>query len=143
VYLPVTCIVMHGDVHLTSRAALGLFPYTHFGVEMQGGGMCENSLAGVRIVSLPDFARGGATRVRNPAATAAERALAVERAASRIGERRYSLTANNCEHFANWCATGAAVSHQVIAFIAALARMVLAAAVSLLAVSLARATLAE
>jgi uncharacterized protein YycO len=134
---------MYGDVHLTSRAALGLFPYTHFGVEMQGGGICENSPAGVRIVSLPDFARGDATRVRNPDATASERARAVERAASRIGERRYSLTANNCEHFANWCATGAAVSHQVIAFIAAFARMVFAAAVSLLAVSLARATLAE
>ena len=41
---------MYGDVHLTSRAALGLFPYTHFGVEMQGGGICENSPAGVRIV---------------------------------------------------------------------------------------------
>ena len=134
---------MYGDVHLTSRTALGLFPYRHFGVEMQGGGICENSPPGIRIVSLPDFARGGTTWIQNPDATPEERAQAVERAAARIGERRYSLTANNCEHFANWCATGVAISHQVIAFIAALAKMVLAAAVSLMTLSLARAALAE
>lgn len=81
--------------------------------------------------------------VQNPDATAEQRARAVERAASRIGERRYSLTANNCEHFANWCATGAAISHQVIAFFMALARMVLAAAVSFLALCVAQAALAE
>jgi hypothetical protein len=54
--------------------------------------------------------------VQNPGASPAERAQAVQRAASRIGERRYSLAAYNCEHFANWCATGVAVSHQVAAF---------------------------
>lgn len=128
---------------MTRRAALGLFPYRHFGVEMQGGGICENSPPGIRIVSFPDFSRGGTTWVQNPDATPEDRARAVERAASRIGERRYSLTANNCEHFANWCATGAAISRQVIAFISALAQMVLAAAVSFLTVSLARAALAE
>jgi Lecithin retinol acyltransferase len=135
---------MYGDVHLVSRAALGLFPYTHFGVEMQSGGICENSLlAGIRIVSLADFTRGRTIRVQNPDATPEERARAVKRAESRIGERRYSLTANNCEHFANWCATGVAVSHQVIAFMKALAQMVFAGAVSLLVVSLTRASLAE
>lgn len=128
---------------MTGRAALGLLPYRHFGVEMQGGGICENSPPGIRIVSLPDFARGGTTWIQNPDATPEERAQAVERAAARIGERRYSLTANNCEHFANWCATGVAISHQVIAFITALAKMVLAAAVSLMTLSLARAALAE
>jgi hypothetical protein len=118
-------------------------PYRHFGVEMQGGGICENSPPGIRIVSLPEFARGGGTWVQNPDATAEQRARAVDRAASRIGERRYSLSANNCEHFANWCATGAAISHQLIAFFMALAKMVLAAAVSLLAFSVAQAALAE
>jgi len=69
------------------------------------------------------------------------------RSLQRLGHRpvpgRNSLTGNNCEHFANWCATGAAISHQVIAFIRALAQMVFAVAVSLITVSLARATLAE
>jgi len=134
---------MYGDVHLVGRAFLRLVPYTHFGVEMQGGGICENSLPGIRIVSAADFARGGTTRVRNPDATPQERARAVERAASRIGERRYSLTSNNCEHFANWCATGVAVSYQVIEAVAAFFRMLIAAAAAFLAMTVARAALAE
>lgn len=37
----------------------------------------------------------------------------VERARSRIGERRFSLVSNNCEHFAIWCKTGVTQSFQV------------------------------
>ena len=37
----------------------------------------------------------------------------VKRALSRIGERRYSLFANNCEHFATWCKTGVSYSKQI------------------------------
>lgn len=37
----------------------------------------------------------------------------VNRARSRIGETKYSLVANNCEHFAIWCKTGIHESHQV------------------------------
>jgi hypothetical protein len=136
-------LAMYGDVHLTSRAALGLFPYTHFGVEMQAGGICENSPAGIRIVPLADFARGRPTRVQNPDATPPERDQAVERAASRIGERRYSLTANNCEHFANWCATSVAISHQVIEAMKTLVQLAFVAAAAYLAMMVARATAAE
>lgn len=145
-YLQVTFAFMEGDVHTVRRAALGLIPYKHFGVEMPGGGICENSPAGIREVAFEDFARGGTTSVQNPDATAAERAQAVGRAASRIGERRYSLGVNNCEHFANWCATGVAISHQVLAFIRALVDLVRAAfaiTFSVLAVSALRAALAE
>ena len=71
------------------------------------------------------------------------RALAVQRAMSRVGERRYSLSGNNCEHFANWCATGIAVSQQVIAWISSFFRIALAAAGALFTVALAQAALAE
>ena len=37
----------------------------------------------------------------------------VLRALSRIGEDKYSLILNNCEHFAIWCKTGVAESYQV------------------------------
>lgn len=37
----------------------------------------------------------------------------VKRAVSRIGEERYSLISNNCEHFAIWCKTGISDSSQV------------------------------
>lgn len=37
----------------------------------------------------------------------------VRRAYSRLGEEKYSLISNNCEHFAIWCKTGKAQSSQV------------------------------
>lgn len=120
-------IIVYGDVHVTPREALGLVPYKHFGVELPGGGVCENSPRGVRVVPFAEFARSGRSWVQNPDAGPAERAEAVRRAASRIGERRYSLSGNNCEHFANWCATGVAISYQVLAFLTALLQVARAA----------------
>ena len=49
---------------------------------------------------------------------------------------------NNCEHFANWCATGIAVSQQVIAWISSFFRIALAAAGALFTIALAQAALA-
>ena len=37
----------------------------------------------------------------------------VARARSRLGEKRYSLVFNNCEHFAMWCKCGESKSVQV------------------------------
>ena len=37
----------------------------------------------------------------------------VRRARSRLGERRYNLLRNNCEHFCNWCQLGECRSEQV------------------------------
>lgn len=37
----------------------------------------------------------------------------VERALSRVGEDKYHLLLNNCEHFAIWCKTGVSESYQV------------------------------
>lgn len=37
----------------------------------------------------------------------------IERARSRLGENKYSLLFNNCEHFAIWCKTGISESHQI------------------------------
>lgn len=37
----------------------------------------------------------------------------LKRAYSRIGEYKYSVISNNCEHFAMWCKTGESVSTQV------------------------------
>jgi hypothetical protein len=141
---------MDGDVHVVHRKALGLVPYQHFGVEMPSGDICENSLPGIRVVTFGSFARRSTTSVQNPDATPAERAQTVARAESRVSEHRYSLLGNNCEHFANWCATGAAVSHQVvavaqqaIAIIGAMLRAAFVATCALLAFSAARAAFAD
>jgi hypothetical protein len=42
--------------------------------------------------------------------------VVVQRAESRLGERRYNLFTNNCEHFANWCKTGASECAQLANF---------------------------
>lgn len=45
----------------------------------------------------------------------------VARARSRLGEEKYSLPFNNCEHFAIWCKTGVRESHQVNVWLSRLA----------------------
>ena len=37
----------------------------------------------------------------------------MDRALSRLGENKYNLIFNNCEHFAIWCKTGISESYQV------------------------------
>ena len=41
----------------------------------------------------------------------------IKRAESRLGEHKYNLLFNNCEHFATWCVTGVSHSQQVINFL--------------------------
>ena len=43
--------------------------------------------------------------------------VVIRRAESRLGEQKYNLLFNNCEHFANWCKTGVNYSQQVADFI--------------------------
>ncbi|WP_434576337.1 lecithin retinol acyltransferase family protein [Pseudomonas sp. Z3-6] len=40
----------------------------------------------------------------------------VRRALSRLGENRYRILSNNCEHFCNWCISGKHYSAQVDAY---------------------------
>ena len=42
----------------------------------------------------------------------------IQRARSRIGESRYRLLTNNCEHFCEWCLNGEQRSYQVEALVA-------------------------
>lgn len=39
--------------------------------------------------------------------------IVIQRAESRLGEDRYNLLFNNCEHFSSWCKTGKHESEQV------------------------------
>ncbi len=43
--------------------------------------------------------------------------LVIQRATSRLGEQKYNLLFNNCEHFATWCKTGISYSKQIKEFI--------------------------
>jgi len=42
----------------------------------------------------------------------------LKRARSRIGETKYNLLSNNCEHFATWCKTGVKYCSQIRPFVA-------------------------
>lgn len=61
------------------------------------------------------FARGGRIFVK-PRSTAFLPHIVVQRAESRLGEQRYDLFTNNCEHFANWCKTGRSDCEQLAGF---------------------------
>ncbi len=43
--------------------------------------------------------------------------VVVNRAMSRLGEQKYNLLFNNCEHFATWCKTGISDSKQIREFV--------------------------
>ena len=49
--------------------------------------------------------------------------VVVERAESRLGEQKYNLLFNNCEHFATWCKIGISDSKQIRDFVPAIAKL--------------------
>lgn len=67
----------------------------------------------VEVVPLRRFAAGRGVSVRNEPDARYAGAQVVERAKSRLGEDRYQLLTNNCEHFCTWCVRGVARSEQV------------------------------
>ena len=71
----------------------------------------------VEEVSLARFTRGRPVWVRRRALTHFDRREVVCRARSRIGEDRYRLFTNNCEHLCEWCLRGEPRSLQVEALL--------------------------
>ncbi|MBD2498564.1 lecithin retinol acyltransferase family protein [Nostoc sp. FACHB-280] len=63
-------------------------------------------------VSMKDFTKGRKiyTRIYNNCDSPL---IVVERAKRRLGETKYNLFYNNCEHFARYCKTGVPISDQV------------------------------
>lgn len=57
----------------------------------------------VEEVSLEAFAEGRPVFVVEHAEVCFDAAEVVRRARSRLGEKRYRLFTNNCEHFVEWC----------------------------------------
>lgn len=72
--------------------------------------MCRDP---VEEVSLARFALGRAISVRAHAAPRFDGEEVTRRARSRIGEARYRLLTNNCEHFCEWCLQDEPRSYQV------------------------------
>jgi len=100
---------------VTSRSG-----YTHHGIYVGDGkvvhyaGLSRGWRPGpVEEVSLAEFSRGRPLRVRLPVKPRFDRSDVVARARSRLGEDRYRILSNNCEHFCEWCVCGESRSWQI------------------------------
>jgi hypothetical protein len=72
----------------------------------------------VEEVPFAHFARGQRVLVRSEAPSDFDVREVICRARSRVGEDRYRLLTNNCEHFCEWCLRGLPRSFQVEAWLA-------------------------
>lgn len=99
--------------HLQAPRQHGLF--LHHGIDL-GDGTVAHYLEGREILRSPlqDFSRGEPiSAVSYPVGACSPVGVTLRRAMGRIGEQRYNLLFNNCEHFAHWCKTGRHRSAQV------------------------------
>jgi len=101
--------------HLISPRRL----YAHQGIHVGSGLVvhyagfaCGVRRRPVEEVSLAEFARGNRIRIRETRSGFLPEGV-VRRARSRLGERRYRILMNNCEHFCEWCLNGRHRSRQV------------------------------
>lgn len=67
----------------------------------------------VEEVSLSCFSRGRPIAVRAGGPAGFGALEVIQRARSRVGEDRYRLLTNNCEHLCEWCLHGRRRSYQV------------------------------
>jgi hypothetical protein len=93
--------------------------YTHHGVDMGEGWVIHFASADgtktgalIRWATIDDFAGRAEVRVQ-VYGVRFDAEQTTERARSMLGQSGYDLFANNCEHFATWCATGEHSSAQV------------------------------
>jgi hypothetical protein len=96
--------------------------YSHHGIYVgrgrvvHYGGLSRGLRRGpVEEVTLAQFARGRALYLRPQ--TSLDRDEIVRRARLRLGEDRYRVFTNNCEHFCEWCTRGEHRSYQVEEFL--------------------------
>lgn len=100
------------------------FGYQHHGIYIGNGkvlhyaGLCQWWRIGpVEEISLSCFSAGHQIWAKEHLKAKYQGALAVARARSRLGEKRYSLFNNNCEHLCTWSIDGIGYSEQVVALL--------------------------
>lgn len=94
--------------------------YSHHGIYVGHGhvvhyaGLAEALRRGpVEEVSMERFAAGYQVAIAPGPHPAYSENETVQRARSRLGENRYRILTNNCEHFCAWCLYGESRSQQV------------------------------
>lgn len=98
------------------------------------GGLARGQLRGrIEEVSLEQFAYGRSVWIRSSDQLAFSPQEVIRRARSRVGENRYRVLRNNCEHFCEWCLRGESRSYQVECFLSSRAMVVILGVISLVA----------
>ncbi|MEX3949746.1 lecithin retinol acyltransferase family protein [Paraburkholderia sp. EG287B] len=110
----------NGELALGAHLVTKRHGYEHHGIYVGSGrvihyaGFAKFVYRGpVEEVPIEQFADGHTVSVRSRELTRYTGAHAVLRARSRLGENRYRLLTNNCEHFCTWCVLGESRSEQV------------------------------
>ncbi|MEO0455180.1 MAG: lecithin retinol acyltransferase family protein [Cyanobacteria bacterium P01_A01_bin.114] len=106
-----------GDQVYVMRDLMGI-PYEHHGIDCGDGTIIHYRKVGEATVSCTRheaFACGNPV-YPYPQSVAFIADVVIERARSRLGEQKYDLFFNNCEHFATWCKTGRNHSQQLSSF---------------------------
>lgn len=98
--------------------------YEHHGIDCGDGTVIHYRKPSETIerTSLATFTQGKKVYVKQYA-TSFLPDVVVQRAESRLGERKYNLLFNNCEHFATWCKTGFSDSLQLRDFAPIISKM--------------------
>ena len=98
--------------------------YTHHGIYVGDGkvvhysGLARGQFRGrIEEVSLAQFAYGRSVWTRSSDLPEFAPQEVIRRARSRVGENRYRILRNNCEHFCEWCLHGESRSYQVERFL--------------------------
>ncbi|MEG4243744.1 MULTISPECIES: lecithin retinol acyltransferase family protein [unclassified Microcoleus] len=89
--------------------------YTHHGIDCGDDSVIHFGRRGGEKncrISKKDFASGNKINVKEYGKCYSDDSV-VRRAEGRLGEKRYDIFSNNCEHFAYWCKTGKYKSEQV------------------------------
>ena len=100
--------------------------YQHHGIDVGDGNVIHYRKPSeiVECTSFETFSKGNPVYVRQyPQGFCFIGNVAVHRAKSRLGENKYNLLLNNCEHFATWCKTGISKSEQIKDFIPAIDKL--------------------
>jgi len=97
--------------------------YMHHGIYVGDGrvvhyaGLARGSFRGrIEEVPLAEFAYGRSVWTRSSGLPRFLPQEVIGRARSRLGENRYRVLRNNCEHFCEWCLRGEPRSYQVERF---------------------------
>ncbi len=100
--------------------------YQHHGIDIGNGNVIHYRKPSeiIEQTSWDTFSKGDKVYIRQyPRGFSFLPEVVLKRATSRLGENKYNLLFNNCEHFATWCKTGINESKQVLDFLPAIDKL--------------------